>query len=119
MSRSEALDASSGSPALARSLFTVRAAISSALLSERPAPRSLSLTCSYIRAHFVPFLTPPGGIATSFRSSHRPVTRRAATESSADRLEQPRLRDLGLAGFARPPAPPPLELVATAVAWIP
>jgi hypothetical protein len=50
------------SPDLAFSLFTARAAISSALSSERPAFFSLFLMCSYWRARLVPFLTPRGGI---------------------------------------------------------
>ena len=62
-SGSEVLD----SPERAFSLFTVRAAISSARLSERPARFSLSLMCSYWRARLVPFLTPRGGISTSSR----------------------------------------------------
>src|SRR5437764_2785824 len=51
------------SPDRARSLLTVRAAISSARPS--PVPRSswLSLMCSYCRARLVPFLTPRGGTA--------------------------------------------------------
>src|SRR4030088_765473 len=49
------------SPARARSLFTVRAAISSARSSLAPRSSWLSLTCSYCRARFVPFLTPRGG----------------------------------------------------------
>ena len=50
------------SPARAFSLFTVRAAISSARPSERPWLFSLFLTCSYCLARFVPFCTPRGGI---------------------------------------------------------
>src|SRR3954469_15766071 len=50
------------SPLRARSLFTVRAAISSARSSERPCSFWLSLMCSYCRARFVPFLTPAGGM---------------------------------------------------------
>src|SRR5947199_1802251 len=52
-------------PVRARSLLTVRAAISSARSSERPCSRSLALMCSYLRASFVPFFTPRGGISTS------------------------------------------------------
>src|SRR3954468_13974850 len=54
------------SPRRARSLLTVRAAISSARLSERPCCFSLCLTCSYWRARFVPFLTPRGGIQIGY-----------------------------------------------------
>ena len=54
------------SPERARSLLTVRAAISSALRSERPACFSLRLTCSYWRARLLPFLTPRGGMSASF-----------------------------------------------------
>jgi hypothetical protein len=41
------------SPACARRLLTVRAAISSARSSDRPASRSDSLTCSYCRSRFL------------------------------------------------------------------
>src|SRR5688572_8317406 len=57
------------SPLRARSLLTVRAAISSARSSEEPRSRSESLMCSYWRARFVPFFTPRGGIGASFRSA--------------------------------------------------
>src|SRR4051812_12393272 len=55
-------DAVRDSPERAFSLLTVRAAISSARLSERPAFFSLSLTASYWRARLVPFFTPLGGV---------------------------------------------------------
>src|SRR5205823_1654669 len=55
-------------PVRARSLLTVRAAISSARSSERPWRRSLFLMCSYWRASFVPFFTPRGGICLLPRS---------------------------------------------------
>src|SRR4051812_36011581 len=56
------------SPLRARSLFTVRAAISSARSSDAPCSFWLSLMCSYCRARLVPFLTPRGGIVpASFR----------------------------------------------------
>src|SRR3954452_10644863 len=66
------------SPLRARSLFTVRAAISSARSSERPCSSWLSLMCSYWRARFVPFLTPAGGIlaSSSTGTGHRAITRR-------------------------------------------
>ena len=51
------------SPFRARSLFTVRAAISSAVSSDSPRSRAESLMCSYWRARFVPFSTPRGGMA--------------------------------------------------------
>jgi anti-anti-sigma factor len=50
------------SPLRARSLLTVRAAISSARDSEAPCSRSLCLTYSYCLARLVPFFTPRGGI---------------------------------------------------------
>jgi hypothetical protein len=43
------------SPLRARSLLTVRAAISSARSSEAPCSRSLSLMCSYWRSRLLPF----------------------------------------------------------------
>src|SRR5947209_17067175 len=49
------------SPERARSLLTVRAAISSARLSLDPRSSCESLMCSYCRARLVPFLTPRGG----------------------------------------------------------
>jgi hypothetical protein len=49
------------SPACARCLFTVRAAISSARSSPTPRSSSDSLTCSYCRFRFG-FVTPRGGI---------------------------------------------------------
>src|SRR3954451_24777025 len=51
------------SPLRARSLLTVRAAISSARSSDLPWSSWLSLMCSYWRARFGPFLTPAGGMA--------------------------------------------------------
>src|SRR5438874_13710182 len=69
MSRTEALDLSRVWPARARSLLTVRAAISSERSSDRPSSSSLFLTCSYIRSHLLPFGTPLGGIASSSRRS--------------------------------------------------
>src|SRR5690242_21465721 len=54
------------SPARARSLFTVRAAISSARLVELPRFFALFLIASYSRARLLPFFTPRGGIAISF-----------------------------------------------------
>src|SRR5437773_10812113 len=62
MSRVELRDAVRLSPERARSLFTVRAAISSARPVEAPRSLALSLMCSYWRARFVAFLTPRGGI---------------------------------------------------------
>src|SRR5439155_6961627 len=50
--------------------------------SERPWWRSDSLTCSYWRARFVPFLIPRGGTAASFRySGDYPAGRPAYTSS--------------------------------------
>jgi hypothetical protein len=62
------------SPERARSLLTVRAAISSALPVLAPRSSWLSLTCSYWRPRFVPGLTPRGGIAPppAFRESFDP-----------------------------------------------
>src|SRR4051794_10833166 len=62
MSRVELRERVRDSPLRARSLFTVRAAISSARPSEAPCSFSLFLMCSYWRARFVPFFTPRGGI---------------------------------------------------------
>src|SRR5436305_668958 len=62
MSCVEVRDRERDSPERARSLLTVRAAISSARPSLVPRSRWLSLTCSYCRARFVPFFTPRGGI---------------------------------------------------------
>src|SRR5687768_1473487 len=66
MSRVDERDRVRDSPERARSLFTVRAAISSARSVEAPRSLALSLMCSYWRARFVPFFTPRGGIASSF-----------------------------------------------------
>jgi hypothetical protein len=71
MSSRDSFDDVLASPLRARSLLTVRAAISSALSSDEPRSRSESLMCSYCRARFVPFLVPRGGIAYLLRS---PVT---------------------------------------------
>src|SRR5215207_5821161 len=68
MSCVEVRDRDRDSPERARSLLTVRAAISSARDSDAPCSFSLSLMCSYCRARLVPFWTPRGGIARSFRS---------------------------------------------------
>src|SRR4051794_41864579 len=54
------------SPERARSLLTVRAAISSARLSERPCSFWLSLMCSYWRGTLLPLLFPPRGLLCSF-----------------------------------------------------
>jgi hypothetical protein len=59
-----AVGADSVSPASARSLLTVRAAISFARAGDFPLSRSLSLMCSYWRASFVPFFTPRGGMSS-------------------------------------------------------
>src|SRR5437763_16242275 len=64
MSRVEVRERVRLSPLRARSLLTVRAAISSARPSETPRSRWESLTCSYWRARLVPFLTPRGGRVT-------------------------------------------------------
>src|SRR5436190_23033029 len=79
MSRTEVRDRWRDSPARARSLLTVRAAISSARDSERPCRRSDSLTCSYWRARFVPFFTPRGGMDSPCVASRRPTPRVAGT----------------------------------------
>jgi hypothetical protein len=52
MSLVEVLDRWRASPERARSLFTVRAAISVARRSDRPAAFWLALTCSYWRSRF-------------------------------------------------------------------
>src|SRR5687767_9959284 len=69
MSRVDVRERCRDSPERARSLFTVRAAISSARSSERPCSLALCLTCSYWRARLVPFLIPRGGMGTSFGGS--------------------------------------------------
>src|SRR3954452_7102518 len=65
MSCVEVREAVRDSPERARSLLTVRAAISSARDSDAPWSFWLSLMCSYWRARLVPFLTPRGGIAAT------------------------------------------------------
>src|SRR5687767_14893285 len=65
LSFTDVRDLSRDSPERARSLFTTRAAISSAVPSDIPWPLTDFLTFSYWRARFVPFLTPLGGIAVS------------------------------------------------------
>src|SRR4029079_18386313 len=69
MSSRESRDDSLASPWRARSLLTVRAAISSAVSSAFPPARRESLMCSYCRARLLPFFTPRGGtvFAPSFR----------------------------------------------------
>src|SRR6476619_2629920 len=61
MSSRESRDDSLASPWRARSLLTVRAAISSAVSSDFPSSRRESLMCSYCRARLLPFFTPRGG----------------------------------------------------------
>src|SRR4051794_36189609 len=68
MSLTEVLDRVRDSPLRARSLLTVRAAISSARDSDAPRSRAESLTCSYWRPRLLFFLTPAGGM-----SLHLPV----------------------------------------------
>src|SRR6185437_13450618 len=63
MSCVELREAVCDSPERARSLFTVRAAISSARSVDAPRDLTDSLTASYWRARLVPFFTPRGGIA--------------------------------------------------------
>src|SRR5947209_5396818 len=62
MSRVEVRERLRASPPRARSLLTVRAAISSALLAEEPRLRWLALMCWYWRARLVPLRTPRGGM---------------------------------------------------------
>src|SRR5262249_3105294 len=64
MSSRDSRDELCASPDRARSLLTVRAAISSARPSELPRSSSPSLMCSYWRARLVPFFTPRGGISS-------------------------------------------------------
>src|SRR5947209_13762781 len=78
MSLTDVRDRVRDSPERARSLFTVRAAISSARLSLAPRPRWLCLICSYCRARLVPFFTPRGGMShlhshldVRFSTTHR------------------------------------------------
>src|SRR3984957_14175583 len=65
MSPVEVRELAFASPLRARSLLTVRAAISSARFSETPCLRSLSFMCSYWRSRLLPFLTPRGGISST------------------------------------------------------
>src|SRR5918996_1979804 len=65
MSVFESRDDSLASPLRARSLLTVRAAISSARSSDEPRSLSDSFTCSYCLARLLPFLTPRGGMSAS------------------------------------------------------
>src|SRR3954470_22188269 len=67
MSRVELRERVRDSPLRARSLLTVRAAISSARLSDAPCSFSLFLMCSYWRARFVPFWTRRGGFRDLLR----------------------------------------------------
>src|SRR3954452_5760289 len=85
------------SPLRARSLLTVRAAISSARSSDLPCSSWLSLTCSYWRARFVPFLTPRGGIDGSPSGSWwEPATRAAASACGRPVASEPcRTEDAG------------------------
>src|SRR5581483_10261532 len=79
------------SPERARSLLTVRAAISSARLSEAPLRRSLCLMCSYCRALFVPFFTPRGGTATTtLRATARRCRLRRARSARGGRARSRR-----------------------------
>src|SRR3954454_17997842 len=65
MSCVEVRERSRDSPCRARSLLTVRAAISSARSSEAPCSSWLSFMCSYCRARLVPGLTPRGGMSAA------------------------------------------------------
>ena len=67
MSLVEVRELARDTPLRARSLLTVRAAISSARLSDAPLLRSLSLMCSYWRSRLLPFFTSQG-VATSDHS---------------------------------------------------
>jgi hypothetical protein len=86
MSSRESRDASRASPCRARSLFTVRAAISSARSSEAPRSRADSLMCSYWRARFVPFFTPRGGISQPPFLSEGVLRRRSTRDGRAQTL---------------------------------
>jgi hypothetical protein len=63
LSSSDVRDAVFASPARARSLLTVRAAISFARFSDAPRSSTLSLMCSYWRSRLA--LLPAGMVATS------------------------------------------------------
>src|ERR1700740_444526 len=63
MSLVEGRELDRASPLRARSLLTVRAAISSARDRDAPLLRSLSLMCSYWRSRLLPFSTPRGGMS--------------------------------------------------------
>src|SRR6185312_5579839 len=66
--RSELRELVAVSPLRARSLLTVRAAISSARAVERPCRFSDFLISSYWRSRLLPFFTPRGGTVSSLRS---------------------------------------------------
>src|SRR6185437_10248498 len=71
MSWVEVRERSRDSPLRARSLLTVRAAISSARSSLRPWSRCDFLMCSYWRARLVPGLTPRGGMPRRYPAAMR------------------------------------------------
>src|SRR5690242_18070004 len=110
MSFVEVREAVLDSPWRAFSLFTVRAAISSARLSERPCCFWLSLMCSYWRARFVPFLTPRGGIQGGYpgRCTQKlPATRpeyHAPADGPPAGADHSRDRPLADSGQPDPPA---------------
>jgi hypothetical protein len=68
------------SPERARSLFTVRAAISSARPSDVPRDFADFLISSYWRARLVPFFTPLGGMTSAY-----PAVRYASPSASYSR----------------------------------
>src|SRR5215208_2457513 len=80
MSRVEDREVVRASPDRARSLLTVRAAISSARSVETPFSLALSLMCSYWRARFVPFFTPRGGMQAPFLAVFQLVPRSGRTK---------------------------------------
>jgi hypothetical protein len=69
MSSFDSRDEVLASPLRARSLLTVRAAISSASSVDDPRSFKESLMCSYWRARFEPFLTPRGGMTNLLSSA--------------------------------------------------
>src|SRR5688572_12201847 len=90
MSVRESFEDVFASPARARSLFTVRAAISSALSSDAPRPLTLSLMCLYCRSRFL--LHACCGIRTPFVGSRVGFPERAGI----NRLRQRGILDVVL-----------------------
>src|SRR3954447_24654675 len=85
MSCVDVRDAVRDSPLRARSLLTVRAAISSARDSDAPCSFWLSLMCSYWRARLEPFFTPRGGMPKDYPGRRTNMTARDRRVGAVDR----------------------------------